>query len=345
MAGTSRQQPSALELFEQIKEQPYHYSLFDVLRYVEAVYSDMPRLGESVKASDDPVYIRQQPSMAFAPASISRFVPGYKKQDQIFNFPYGIFGANGPLPLHLTEYAYERELQNNDDTLSRFADVFHHRMVSLLYRAWANVQPTISMDRPKSNRFDQYVGAIAATYIDEENLGNTSNYSKLFRAGLFNQQSRSADGLETLLSDYFKMTFSISQYSGGWLPLERKDCFRLGSYGFANSLGENSCLGARVYDCQHKFTLSTGALTFKQFERLLPSSDAYSVLYSLISEYIGVSFEWDLVLKLKSSEAPKWSLGQEGRLGWTNWLGATDSSEDLIEVELQSRSIMHYGLS
>jgi len=345
MASTSGQQSSALELFELLKDEPYHYDFFDVLRYIEATYADKPRLGESVKLSDDPIFIRQQPSMSFAPATISKFVPGYKKQDQIYNLPYGVFGPNGPLPLHLTEYAYERELHSGDDTFSRFADVFHHRMVSLLYRAWANVQPTISMDRPQTNQFDQYIGAIAATYVDEEHLGETENYPKLFRAGLFSQQARSADGLETLVTDYFRMPFFVNQYSGGWLALERNDCFRLGSFGFANSLGENSCLGAKVYDCQHKFTLSSGELNFEQFARLLPGSESYQVLYKLVTDYIGVSFEWDLELKLKASEKPQWSLGQVGNLGWTNWLGETEGSSGLVEVTLQSRSIMHYGIS
>lgn len=345
MVTKSRQQSSALDLLERIKDTPYEFSLFDVLRYVEAIYADTSRLGESVKVSDDPIFIRQQPSMAFAPATISRFIPGYKKQDQIFNWPYGIFGPNGPLPLHLTEYAYERELQNGDDTLSRFADIFHHRMISLLYRAWANTQPTISMDRPETNKFDQFIAAIAGIHVDDDQLGDSTLYPKTFRAGLFNQQIRSADGLETLLGDYFQMPFKVSQYTGGWLPLNNKDHFVLGTYGYANSLGENSCLGDRVFDCQHKFTLSTGALTFAQFERLLPGTDSFKKLYELITHYIGITFEWDLVLRLKVSEIPRWSLGKTGNLGWTHWLGEAKNKREIVEVQLQSRSAMHYGLS
>jgi len=351
MASKSGQQSSAIDLFEQIKEKPYQYSLFDVLRYVEAVNPDKPRLGESVKVTEDPILIRQQPSMVFAPATISRFILGYKKQDQVFNFPYGFFGPNGPLPLHLTEYAYVRELHAGDDTLSRFADVFHHRLISLLYRAWANTQPTIGLDRPDTNKFDQYVAAIAGTYVDDERIGDRSIHPKLFRSGLFSQQARSADGLETLLCDHFQIPFHVSQYSGGWLTLGNNDRFRLGTYGFANILGENSCLGSKVYDCQHKFTVTTGDLTFEQFERLLPSTETYKTLYELITEYIGISFEWDLVLKLKAIETPKWTLGQEGRLGWTNWLGESEKSQealqdacqDVVAVQLQSRSVMHYG--
>jgi len=333
MASESRKQSSALDLFEHIKDEPFRYDLFDVLRYVEAAYGEKERLGESVKATEDPIFIRQQPSMAFAPATISRFIPNYKGQSEVFNFPYGVFGPNGPLPLH------------GDDTFSRFADVFHHRMISLLYRSWANTQPTIEMDRPESNKFDQYVGALAGKFIDEERIGDTSLQPKMFRAGLFNQQARSADGLETLISDYFQIDFYVDQYSSGWLVLNETDQFVLGQYGFANTLGENTCLGSKVYDCQHKFTITTTTLNLDQFKRLLPGTDAYQVLYDLITDYIGIAFEWDLVLKLKSSDTPTWSLGQEGRLGWTNWLGQGQPSQEITEVQLKSRSVMHYGLA
>jgi len=345
MASKSRAQSPALDFFEQLEAEPYRYDLFDVLRFVEATYGDQPRLGESVKASDDPVYIRQQPSMSFAPATISRFIPGHKNQDQVFNLPYGIFGPNGPLPLHLTEYAFEREHHHNDDTLSRFADIFHHRMISLLYRSWANTQPSIEMDRPTTNKFDQYTAALAGTYVEEDRIGDQEIHPKLFRAGLFNQQVRSADGLETLVSDYFQLDFKVSQYSGGWLTLNETDHFAPGRYGFANSLGENTCLGSKVYDCQHKFTLTTEPLSFKQFERLLPGTESYKTLYDLITDYIGITFEWDLILKLNASEIPQWSLGQEGQLGWTNWLGDSKPDKEVVEVELKSRSVMHYGLS
>ena len=347
MAGTSGQQSSPLDILELIEEQPYQYSLFDVLRYIESLNADKPRLGESLKSTDDPVYIRQQPSMAFAPSSISRFEAGHKKQSQIYNFPYGLFGPNGPLPIHLTEYAYEREIHEGDETFSRFADIFHHRMVSLLYRAWANTQPTIGFDRPEENIFDQFVAAVAGNAIVDEDIPQQTKHKEAYRAGLFSHQTRSADGLETLLSDYFNIGFKVEQYSGGWLPLREKDQFKLGCFGFSNSLGENTCLGEKVFDCQHKFTIISDPMDYQQFEGLLPNSASYEALYELVADYAGVSFEWDLVFRIKGKDIPQWSLGQQGRLGWTNWLSAEQTSDKLgnqvVDICLLSRSSAHYG--
>ena len=44
-----------------------------------------------------------------------------------------------------------------DPTFAVFADLFHHRMLSFFYRAWAQAQPTVSFDRPEADRFGAYV--------------------------------------------------------------------------------------------------------------------------------------------------------------------------------------------
>ena len=62
---------------------------------------------------------------------------------------FGLLGPNGPLPLHLTEYARERLRHAGDPTLSRFLDIFHHRFLALFYRAWAQAQPHVNRDRPE----------------------------------------------------------------------------------------------------------------------------------------------------------------------------------------------------
>ena len=69
---------------------------------------------------------------------------------------FGLFGPNGPLPIHLTEYARERLQHGGDATLCRFLDVFHHRFLALFYKAWAQAQPHVNRDRPAQDRFVVY---------------------------------------------------------------------------------------------------------------------------------------------------------------------------------------------
>ena len=84
-------------------------------------------------AGDDPVRFGQLPSLAFAPSTIAQFVPASDgRPPRLLELFFGLLGPNGPLPLHLTDYARERMTRWHDPTLVRFLDVFHHRMLSLL---------------------------------------------------------------------------------------------------------------------------------------------------------------------------------------------------------------------
>ena len=100
--------------------------------------------------------------MAFAPSTLSAF------EEQAGGRPprleqrfFGLLGPNGPLPLHLTEYARDRLRHHGDRTLVRFLDLFHHRLALLFYRAWAEARPTVQHDRPDEDRFATYVGSLA----------------------------------------------------------------------------------------------------------------------------------------------------------------------------------------
>lgn len=75
--------------------------------------------------------------MGFAPATLAS---AQKRENsavhEISILSFGLFGPNGPLPVHMTEYARERIHHHQDDSLSAFADLFHHRLTLLFYRAW-----------------------------------------------------------------------------------------------------------------------------------------------------------------------------------------------------------------
>ena len=154
MAGKKRTTSSAVEMVRALEDEPHRYGFFQALRVLECAHPDRPRVGESTRPTEDAIRLAQEPSLAFAPATLASFQAGQK------GFPprlsvlfFGLFGPNGPLPLHLTEYARDRLRNEHDPTFSRFADIFHHRMLSLFYRAWAVAQPTVNFDRPQSDRF------------------------------------------------------------------------------------------------------------------------------------------------------------------------------------------------
>src|SRR5690242_5058102 len=132
-----------LSFFRALAEKPYDYDFYQALRRIECLFPDKPRLGRALRPVDEPVRFGQEASQSFAPAAISAFVAGEAgKPPRLEQRFFGMFGPNGPLPLHLTDYARERIIQGGDPTFARFVDIFHHRFLELFYRAWAQAQPT-----------------------------------------------------------------------------------------------------------------------------------------------------------------------------------------------------------
>ncbi|WP_409071534.1 type VI secretion system baseplate subunit TssG, partial [Klebsiella pneumoniae] len=148
MAGEAGQPSEPLNLLAGMAAAPWDYDFFQALRRIECESPQLPRLGHSVRLADDPLRLGQKPDCTFAPstlASVSQAgTAAVARPDQFF---VGRTGPNGPLPLHLTEYARERQRNVNDATFKRFMDVCPHRLLTLFYRAWAEARPEISHDR------------------------------------------------------------------------------------------------------------------------------------------------------------------------------------------------------
>lgn len=152
--------PDTVTALERLRSRPHAFSLFAALRLLEQAFAQQPRLGESRKAADDAVRLGQAAHLSFAPSDLAEVGTAEEGRVALEQFGFGLFGPNGPLPLHLTELAYERRRQKEDATLVDFLNLFQHRLISLFYRAWAESEPAVSLDRPESDRFRTYVGAL-----------------------------------------------------------------------------------------------------------------------------------------------------------------------------------------
>ncbi len=339
MAGKSRASADALNELAAIERDPSRYDFFQTLRLVEALNADRPRLGRSARAAEDRIRLRQEPSMAFAPRTLAAFrAGGGGKPAQLDQFFFGLFGPNGPLPLHLTEYAHDRKLQSRDPTFSRFGDIFHHRMLSFFYRAWADGRPTGSFDRPEDDRFEKYVGAMFGLGLPASRQRDAvPDHTKLYLAGRLALQTKPAAGLRAVVEEYLAVRTRVEEFVAAWMPIPEESRLRLGEDRLNSTLGQSATLGASVLDCQHKFRLVCGPCSAEQLQRLLPSGPSLGRLAALVRNYIGDELDWDLRLVVLKEEVPSVVLGQQGQLGWTSWLGNrtadTDADDVLIKPE------------
>ncbi len=316
-------------------ENPVGLSFYQAVRRLECVYRDKPRIGHSARGADDPVQFCQEPSLGFAPSTLLRFDRNRATgKPRLVGRFLGLLGPNGPMPLHLTEYIHDRELNHDDPTLARFLDIFNHRMISLFYRAWAQSRQTVSHDRPDNDRFAGYVGSLFG--IGEESFRNrdaVQDVAKLHFSGHLSCQTRHASGLRALLEDYFGVHTEVVQFVGRWIDLPHEYCCRLGETPETGCLGTTAVVGSRIWECQSQFRIRMGPMRLADFERLLPIGDSFRRLRDWVRNYVGDELSWELQLVLRAEDVPPTQLGSGSRLGWTSWLQsspATKDSDDLV---------------
>lgn len=319
-------------LFAAVEQAPWAWDFYQVLRRVDCLSSQSPRLGTARRPADEAIRLGQDPALTFAPAelsALSRSAHGLPPRLDVRFL--GLFGPNGALPLYLSEYVFNRT-QSKDQTLARFADILHHRFLLLFYRAWAQAQPCVNLDRPADDRFAVYVGAFAGISLNSlRGRDALPDFAKLHHAGLLSRQVRNAEGLARLVAGFFRLNASVEQFVGDWLLIDERDWSLLGKARCC--LGSEALLGRRVWDRQHKFRLRIGPLTLREYTGLLPDGAAIARLAACVRNYAGLEYAWDAQLVLRADQVPGLRLGQGCRLGYTSWLGERNGSapaEDLV---------------
>lgn len=346
MAGSNRASTQAVGLLRALGSNPQRFEFYAAMRALDALDPKLPRIGRATRPAHESVRLGQEPSLAFAPSMLADFRPAGEGEHRLDVLFFGMFGPNGPLPLHLTEYARDRERQEHDPTFRRFADVFHHRMLSLFYRAWADAQPAISLDRPDDDRYFAYLGALiglgAPAAWDRDDL---PDHTRVYLAGLMAMQNRPAEGLRAAVEEYLDVPVSLDEFVGEWLTLPEENHLRLGVSESSGRLGLTTTAGARTWYCQGRIRVVCGPLALEEFMRLLPSASTLARLNALVRSYAGDELAWELNLVLEADQVPGTRLGEAGELGWTTWLGRrrddTDANDVVIRLDARPQPAAH----
>jgi type VI secretion system protein ImpH len=336
MAGQDGAAERAVDLLlQEFRQAPYKFDFYQAMRLLECAYPEAPRLGRSLRLNDEPVRLCQEPSLRFAPSTLASFESSKNHwQHKLSVHFFGLCGPNGALPLHLTEYIRDRIRHHGDNTFAAFLDIFHHRLLTLFYRAWADAQPTVNYDRPDSDRFSVYVGSLMGigmpTLRDRDAL---PDLAKLYYAGRLACQTRHPEGLQAMLADFFNLPVRIDEFVGQWTELPTDCRFRMGDQPESATLGVACTLGSHVWDCQQKFRITIGPIGWDDFVHMFPGGQSLERLTAMVRNYIGDELLWELNLVLKQEETPSWELGSQ-QLGQSMWLDSAGVQDDPSDVML-----------
>lgn len=321
---------------------PWAFDYFALMRRLESIAQPAPRWGHALLPSAEPLRVGQAPSLSFAPASIARFEPAaaHSAAPRIRQAFFGYLGPNGPLPIHMSDYIRERSINHGDPTWLAFLESLSHRFSLYFYRAWAQAQPTVGLDRPHEDGFRRRIGAlvgIATTARQERD--EIHDDARLHFSGWLSRSVRNSEGVQKVLTRYFGVPFELEPWVGHWMKLPEGELSRLGRGTASRTLGGGAMLGRRAWDRQHRVRLHVGPLTMAQYRMFLPTGDARPGLSRWMQQLLGDELHWDAQLRLKKEEVPPTRLGsQRGgnapRLGWVSWLGNRPRQRDAADVRI-----------
>jgi predicted component of type VI protein secretion system len=145
MAVPGRAEAAAVA--DQLFDEPFRFDFFQAVRVLEALRPAAAPAGEGAQPADEAVRFRATPGLAFAGGDVAAVAPGRAGGAPEMTVAFmGLAGVGGPLPLPFSELVIRQPWRGEGAPPARdFLDLFHHRLVSLMYRARARNRVSLSL--------------------------------------------------------------------------------------------------------------------------------------------------------------------------------------------------------
>ena len=329
-----------------LRETPWAYPFFQAVRLLQYLRPERRPVGRFFEPKSEAVHFTSNTQLGFPASEIQslEFVEdayGETPPSMGVNF-LGLHGPQGELPLTYRAYVRER-MRDGDHTLQAFLDIFHHRVISLFYRAWEKYRFTVKYERGESAGLAGYLmDLIGLGTPGLQNRQDVADESLLFYSGLLAQMPRSASALEGILADYFEVPVEVEQFVGAWRGLEREACTHLRedeSNDVSAVLGGGAVAGDEVWDPQSIVRIRLGPLPLSRYLEFLPNGRAHHPLKGICRFFAGEDLDFEVQLILKRTETPALELGMEGpeapQLGWVSWARSKPMDRDPGETILR----------
>ena len=313
-------------LISELLRNPHQFTFFQAVRLLNASSREAAAPGRTGPAAREQLRFRPHASFAFPSSDVESIekISAGNDLESVFRMTVtfsGLYSSVSPLPAFYTE-----ELIAGNQTESNrrdFLDLFHHRIISLLYRSWEKYRYYLQFRPGGSDEFSQWMYALVGLGGPAQREGLELDWERLLAyLGLLSMRSRSAPTLSRIISHYFQgLPVAIQQCVERWVVIDHSQHARLGA---SNSrLGMDCTIGERVRDRSGKFRVCIGPLDFAFYRKHLPDGPGYRPLQDLVRFSLKDPLEFDVSLTLLKDEIPDLDLGADNpcRLGWSTWLG------------------------
>jgi type VI secretion system protein ImpH len=317
-------------------------SFMQLCRLLEAGMPGRAGFGERDSPEHEPVRFRSRPRMGFPAGEIASIE--YGDPDDLPQPPtvrttfMGLYGVDAAMPSHYLDDIAQRE--EGHEAVEAFLDQFHHRFVTLLYRAWKKYRYAESFRYGGTDAHSKnLLCLIGFGWGNKPARAGLPDARTLALLGLMIQRTRTSEGLAGVIAlgapgvevrvDEF---WSVAKRAGKQQPLSAK-----ATEIKPRGLGGGYVLGKRLPYRSRAVRVTLKPQDAQQAEDLLPGGGLHLDVTALAQIYLGVKADVHLRMQMSSRFAPAPSVGAQRiavapRLGWTVVLPA--QAERVITVEL-----------
>ncbi len=317
---------SGPDLIDRMLSQAHRFSFFQAVQLLQRSDPAAVGVGRGGPPHRESLRFRPALSLDFPRAELASIEPladGDDRRRYRMEVRFlGLYGSVSPLPTFFTEDLLH---ETGEDSLVRgFLDLFHHRLLSLLYRCWEKYRYHVQFRAGGRDELSRRLYCLMGIGVTEPPPEAAVQPVHLLRyLGLFSRRPRSAEALACMLRDYFGgLPVAITQFVARTVLIPAGQRSRLGE---ANArLGEDLCLGERVVDRAASFRIGVGPMDLAPFQSLLPGSPGFRALETMTRLFITDRLDFEVELILRREEVPELRLSRgesAGRLGHTTWLG------------------------
>lgn len=318
-------------------------NFFPLVSMIERVTAEAVRIGGEGPPNKEAIRFRHDPNLTFSAGDVSSATIRHLPMDpenpkgrlrpvvEIVTTFLGLTGSSSPMPLYIAE-----EVNHEDEKSARrdFLDIFHHRLVSILYRAV--MRYSLAREHKVSEPDRWLERALSLSGMDPETFVAPSAIplSKLLRLGpLVGRRARGARAvsaaLNILVEDYLpaKATVSVEEYAGDWVPIHNDQQCCLGLRN--NILGVHAMLGGKVFDKSNRFQVVVGPLDARGRGNFTVGGKGLRVLREGLRLLVRESLDYDVELHIEEGATKPYRISSRdpSRLGTDTRLGLSSEGE------------------
>lgn len=303
----------AANLTERLLARGDRYSFFQAYRLLRLL------AGREGVTAQEAIRVRPRLGLGFPQTDLQGIEEhGRQRYHVTANF-LGLYGVDSPLPTFYTEdllneqadgYAVNRE----------FLDIFAQSIYPMFFDAWLKSRPALRVLEYGDTRMLEILYAFVGIEQPHSKFVQPGVGSLLYCGALYNQQTRTAEGLKAVIKASFPNSqVEIRQLQVAWVLIAPSQRFGLGQQ--ACTLGEDAHLGDRCRTLD-AIAIELTELSIQTYRDLLPGGAGHERFRFLVDYYLIEPLPVRVGLVLRKGEAkparvgvPEWS-----NLGTDTWL-------------------------